>query len=317
MSDENTGTESEPKPRVTAQSIAAKLAAKQSADEAATETATEPEAKTEPETPVKSRADTVRERLQERAKNRQQREATRAEQSEIARLKSELERHRGNAGADAWLEKFRKDPVKALYEANADPRQMLDLLTKDAIAPGSVRSGAESNEEARAAREEAKRVRDEFQHYVSNQAIETERRAFAEHVGSNKDRYPILSKLKPERRIYLGVRKWNELLAEGLEPEAYDRDLVADAIEAEFEEDQKFLKDEEAKNKPKSEPAAPATLSSSTREEPKQVASKKTKTVTAEMASSSGSARPKTPEQRKAAIVEKLRRQALTASSDR
>ena len=250
----------------------------------------------EPASPQKSRAELVREKLAERAQARQQREATASENKEILQLRAELERHRGQTGVAEWLDKLRRDPVVALREAKADPRQVLELLTKDAIAPGSVRQGAEIGADAKQAMERAERVEQQFQQYIQSQAIAAERAAFAEHV-ADETKYPHLAKLPTQLRVLKGVRKWEELSAQGHE---YDRDLIADAIEADYEEEGRFLH------------AAPAAkASSATAVETKQAAPKKTaKTITADMAASAGAPRQRTPDERKSNIVEKLRQRA-------
>jgi hypothetical protein len=282
-----------------ASEIAAKLEAKASAEpEASAEEPAESLGTSEqvptPATPTKSKAETVRERLAERSAARQTQAATRQEQSEIAQLRAELQQAKG-PGVDQWLEKLRRDPVAAIREAKADPRQVLDLLTKDAISPGSVRYEHETDGRVKEAIDRAQRVEQQFGQYVQQQAIAAERAAFSEHV-SDPAKFPILSKFPPELRVSRGVRKWAELQALGYE---YDRDLIADAIEADYEEEMKFH-----------QPAQAA--SSSTVTPPAAVAAKKPtpKTITADMAGSSGAPRRKTADERKAGIVEKLRRQA-------
>lgn len=301
-----------------ASEIAAKLQAKhadavESSPESAPAPADEPAAEapaSEPvaaETPRKTKAEIVREKLAERAAARQQK-ATPAEHSEVAQLRAELERHRGQEGVGEWLEKLRRDPVAALREAKADPRQVLALLTKDAISPGSVKHQADSSEELKQVRDRAEHVERQFNEYIQQQAIAAERYAFGEHTG-DATKYPNLAKLPPELRVAKGVRKWNELLALGeVRPDEYDRDLIADAIEADYEQEEKFLRG--------AAPAAPPA-SRSTTADPKQAVSKKpAKTITAEMASSSGAPRRKTADERKSGIIEKLRKRAAAEARE-
>lgn len=190
-----------------------------------------------------ARLDRVRAQIKKQAEERQARLAAQQRDQEHAQLRAELEQLRGRPSLDTFLEEFRQAPAAALRKYKLDPAQHLNLLTKDAITPGSV--AAESQlEQLRAEFLTDKQQREfaEQQRFAAQQAAayESERRAFAAHVETTMGEdgsthaWPLLAKTPAARRIRLAVAKWAELQEEGVT--AYDRDLVADAVEADLEE---------------------------------------------------------------------------------
>lgn len=258
-------------------------------------TTAEPVPAPAPAEPVKSRAEILREKLQAKAAERQARAEAERGSSEAQQLRAELERYRGQPGIDTWLEKLRTNPAAAIRDAKADPAEILKLLTKEALNPGALQA---ENEAQRAAREaaEAKRTaeegQEEFRRYLAEQQVQAERKAFADITG-DATRWPTLSKLPPQARMLRGIRKWQEFQASGIE---YDREMIADAIEADYEEESKWL------NPPA--PVAPDPKKSQAASQPKPKASPKT--VTAEMASAASSAKPRTRAERKHDLIERL-----------
>jgi hypothetical protein len=238
-------------------------------------------------------------------RDREAREAKRA-QAEQARhmegLQRQLEQTRQQPTMDAFIAEYNRNPVATLRKYNIDTRKHLDLLTQDAISPGSIEAKAHASDaetagnRALAAVEEMRREQKAREEYENGQR---NNREFLEATAS-PEKYPRLSKLPEARRFRLALAAWTDLAQQG---HTYDRDLVADYVEAQLEEDQGHL----APPPPPASlaPTAPSRLTSAT--QTSQAATKSPRTITPELAGATTSAaRPKTRAERRAALESRI-----------
>lgn len=264
------------------------------------------------ESPAAKRLAKVRAAIREQAAKRQADLEVAQRDREFTTLRGELEQLRGRPSLDTFLEEFAAAPAATLRKYKLDPAQHLNLLTKDAITPGSVSAesqleqlrkeflGDKQTREAEREREQQQRAAAEAQ-----QRYEAERKAFAAYVVDAVDdakakKYPLLAKTPEAKRIRLAVAKWEELQAEGVTD--YSRDLVADAVEADLEELHQSW------TPPASPPAAAAA--------PSQVATKKpTRTLTPAIAAESGAPRKKPWSERKRELADAMRRKNAAKDS--
>lgn len=251
--------------------------------------------------PAAARLAKVREQIRAQADARKARLAEQQRNTEFATLRGELEQLRSRPSIDTFLAEFALAPAATLRKYKLDPAQHLNLLTKDAITPGSI--AAESQLEQLRAEfltEKQQREQLEQQRTAAQQqaAYEAERQAIATYIESKADTWPLLAKTPAAKRIRLAVDKWSELQAEGVTE--YSRDLVADAVEAELEELHQSW------TPPASTPAAAAPAAS-----PAATAKKPTtRTITPQLGTEVGAAAKKPWAERKKELARKLRQQA-------
>lgn len=240
----------------------------------------------------------VREAIAKQAAARKERLAATQRDQEFASLRAELEQLRGRPTIDTFLEEFKRAPAAALRKYQVDPAQHLNLLTKDAITPGSI--AAENQlEELRAEflTDRQRREVEAQQRAAAEQAsaYEAERRAIATYIESKADTWPLLSKTPEARRIRLAVAKWAELQDEGVTE--YSRDLVADAVEADLEELHKSWTPPASPPAPKAPPPAAASKNPP-------------RTITPQLGAESGAPRDLPWAERKKRLAAEMRRQA-------
>jgi hypothetical protein len=244
------------------------------------------------------------------AKLQRDREARAAKQAQTEQarhmdgLQRQLEQAKQQPTMDVFVAEYNRNPAATLRKYNIDPRKHLDLLTQDAISPGSIEAKAHASDaetagkQALAAIEEMRREQAAREQHEAGQR---NNREFLESTAS-PDKFPNLSRLPETRRLRLALAAWSDLAQQG---HAYDRDLVAEYVEAQLEEDQKHL----APAPPAlaaSAPTAPSRPTSAT--QASHVATKQPhRTITPELAgASSSAARPKTKAERKAALADRL-----------
>jgi hypothetical protein len=258
------------------------------------------------ESPAAKRLAKVRAAIREQAAKRQADIAAQQRDQEFTTLRGELEQLRGRPSLDTFLAEFASAPAATLRKYKLDPAQHLNLLTKDAITPGSV--SAESQlEQLRKEFVDDKTAREQQQQLEQQQRLaaeqqqryEAERTAFSKYAAEAVDpetkaqRWPLLAKTSEAKRIRLAVAKWAELQDEGAT--SYSRDLVADAVEADLEDLHQSW------TPPASPPVAAAA--------PSQVATKKpTRTLTPAIAAESGAPRKKPWSERKRDLAAAMRR---------
>jgi hypothetical protein len=205
---------------------------------------------------------------------------------------------------DTFIAEYQRAPAATLRKYNIDPRKHLDALTQDALAPGSLAAQAQAQDamsEGKRALEEIEKMRRE---QADREEMDAGNRHNAEYIAATAPtpdtKYPYLSKLPEARRLRLALAAWNELRAKG---HAYSRDLVAEYVEAELEEDHKSWSPSPAPT-----PATPAPSSSTSATPPSQAVTKQPpKTITPALAgASSGTARRQTPRERREALANTL-----------
>lgn len=244
------------------------------------------------EAPKPSREEQIAARLKAQREKREA-EAEAKRRSEVERaIVSRAQRDDAQVETRARteiVEKFKRDPIATAREMGMEPRQLLELLTKDALSPGAVRalSEAESGKsEAEKVRQEMAEFKRQLEERDAVAAAEQRRSAF---VTSTADaaKWPLLSKLDPQDRLDEGIDAWTRLQQEGHE---YDPDLVADLAEARLEKRAKKLL-----------PAAAETPQP-------QAAVKPRTTITPAMASDRGAPASLSRAERKARLVSELER---------
>ncbi len=245
---------------------------------------------------------------QQARQERQGRETAAQEQQRIAaenaQLKAQIEQFRNQPNLDQFFADYDKDPAATLRKFKRDPKAALELLTRDALAPGIVRGNADTEE----LRNEVKRLRDEREAdrrqqeqerlaQQQAQAYEAENKAWTQHVAVNKERWPLMAALDNDDLLDEAIWEWQRLKAQGAE---YDRDLVADSLE-------ERLSRRHAKWQQSAKPSPSPTANTA---RPQAAASKKApaKTLTPELATESGAPKRKTWAERKQEHIDRIDR---------
>jgi len=196
---------------------------------------------------------------------------------------------------DDPFDEIDRDPIAALRRRGKDPKKLLEKLTQDALNPGSVRV----ENEAAVALEQTRRVTDRLNSWEQRDQqrqidsdIAAERREFVAELG-DATKYPRASSVSESVREEIGVREWEKFAAEehsaGRRP-MYDRELIAVRTE-------RFLKNLNV-----------GTASAKPVEKPKASA-KPVKTITPDMAASSGEPRGPIPlHKRREAFIQRANR---------
>jgi hypothetical protein len=235
------------------------------------------------------------------------REAKRAQDEQSTRakeLESKLSELQGKPSYEQFVAEFKRAPAATARKVGMNPRELLDILTQDALAPGSLAAQAQAQDamsEGKRALEEIEKMRRE---QAEREEVDAGNRHNAEYIAATAPgpdtKYPYLSKLPEARRLRLALSAWNELRAKGHQ---YSRELVAEYVEAELEEDHKSWSPS-----PSPTPATPAPSSPTSAAQPSQAATNKPpKTITpALVGASSGTARRQTPRERREALANTL-----------
>lgn len=249
-------------------------------------------------TPSPSKLDKVRETLRQKAEQRTARAEQETKDKRLADLESRLANSSpvdADAIARRVIDEYERDPHAVARKYGKDPRKLVQKLTTALIEPAALAAAQlaeQGSTDVAKLREEIDAWKKQQQDEAQERAYAAERSAIVQHVTTDTQRWGLLAKLPESRRLAWCMTAWGELQQAG---EAYDRELVADAAEALLEEDQKHL----APPKPAEPPASTSQVAT-----PKKSA----KTITPELASSSGASRPKTRAERKALLVAQLER---------
>lgn len=259
------------------------------------------------ESPAAKRLAKVRAAIREQAAKREADLAAQRRDQEHTTLQQELQQLRGRPSLDTFLEEFARAPAETLRKYKLDPAQHLNLLTKDAITPGSVSAESQlealrkeflGDKEARAQAEQQRLALEQQQRYEAERAAFSKYAAEAIDPETKAQRWPLLAKTSEAKRIRLAVAKWAELQDEGATE--YSRDLVADAVEADLEDLHQSW------TPPASPPAQPT---------PSPDATKKPRTLTPAIAAESGAPRKKPWSERKRELAEAMRRKNAAKDS--
>lgn len=254
-----------------------------------------------PAEPAPSKLQAVRAKLQQQREARQTQQAQEAQTKQVTDLQQELDRTKQQPSMDQFLAEYARDPAATLRKYKIDPRKHVELLSRDMISPGTAAAAAaaaDSNSAVETLQERLDRLEAERTAEKQAQQADAYNRDYV-RVTSDTTKFPLQSKLPDQRRLDLAISVWDQLSRQG---HAYDRDLVAETVEALLEEDQKYLA-------PPPPPKAAPAPSSSTRPTPtpQAVAKQPPKTITPDLSgSSAGAVRRKNKAERRAALADKL-----------
>lgn len=263
----------------------------------------------DPPAPAPDKITTLREKL---AKSREAREQKAAQDQQAARskeLEARIAELQGKPSYEAFVEEFKRNPIATAKKVGMNPRQLLDQLTQDALAPGSVAAAAQAQDAdaaGKSAHERMDRWEAEQRARAETERLQQNARDYVAATAPSSDpaspaKYPLLSKLPEARRLRLAQMAWDDLRAEG---HAYDGELVAEYVEAQLADDHKHW------SPPASPPAAATTAPSSqtSAAQPSRAATKQPpKTLTPEITGASvAAAQPRTKAERRKALESRL-----------
>lgn len=235
-------------------------------------------------------------------KAQQEQQATRATQ-----LEAELAAAKGKPSYEAFVEEFKRDPVATAKKVGIPPRQLLELLTNDALAPGSVAAAATAADAESKGQKALDAIEQMRREQAAREEVAAGNRNNLEFLQATSDtaKYPRTAALDNETRLEFAMNEWRKLAADG---HAYDRDLLAELVEARLDKLASTWAPTAAGTPPL--PAAAQTAPSSpTSATPASHAAMKQppKTITPALAGgSSGTARRQTPKERREALLNSL-----------